>query len=94
MTIKEKARAAPLMKTRILCRIFRCQFFPMLNTVNRLVFRTVIHKQPLDILHPGNTQNISDKNKYPDNAFHNSQNQRRIRYLPKQSGNKKKKEAP
>ena len=42
---------------------------PVFNTVNALVLRTVVHKSPLDILHPGNQQHIQNKDSNPHKSF-------------------------
>ena len=44
---------------------------PMFNAIDALMLCAMIHKCSLDIFHPGNEQNISQKNGQADHAFQN-----------------------
>ena len=48
---QQETGSTTLMKPRILFNIFRCQIFTVFQTVNRLMFCTMIHEHPLYIFH-------------------------------------------
>ena len=46
----------------------------MLNTVDALMLRTVVHKGAADVFHPGNQFDIRNKNSNADNALQDCHN--------------------
>ena len=66
---ENKATAASLVKSCASPYILHCKRSSSLNAVDTLVLSTVIHKQPLDVLHTRDQKNVCNKYKYSENTL-------------------------
>ena len=60
----------------------------MLNAIDTFMLCTVVHKNPLYILHPRNEQDIADKNSNSDQTFYDRLYKSGRNNFVKQTGNK------
>lgn len=67
---KKKTCSTAGMKGTILSGIFYSKFLSGLKCIYRFVFRAVILKHPLYILHHGNAHNIHNKDSHPYGAVY------------------------
>ena len=77
---QKKTGSASVVQPTAPHHVLHCQRPPFFNTVDAFMFRTVIHIDPLDLLHGGNQYHIQQKNSNSDQAFQQSQ-QRMVSYI-------------
>ena len=68
---QQKARSAAFVLSRAFHHILHIQFQSVFHTVDTLMFRSVVHKYPLDIFHSGNQHQISEKQDHTHACFRN-----------------------